>query len=229
MKMKNTHIYMYISSVRYLAIVLLMLVFSKNELFAQNKEGAQPVIPMLFESTPASQTEPEPTNNVSKELILFHSKELIEKEKQFHALRPFFSPVNGDGIIDDAIRSMYVPYRNEPISVCDFTFTEGFDKSTIPTDLSKCNAYLLEYFNQDELNDLNFCLNYLGIQAVDQEIYLYYVLPHKNHIRFFQQNHLSGRDLAWLVAIDLRQTICQTQETLVIKESLLKPIQVRPN
>jgi hypothetical protein len=220
---------MYTSSVRNVAIVLLMLVFSQNELFSQNKEGAQPVQPMLFEATPASQTEPEQTNSVNKELILFHSKELIEKEKQFHALRRFLSPVNGDGIIDDAIRSMYVPFKKDPISECDFTFTEGFDKSIIPNDLSKCNAYLLEYFNQDELNDLNFCLNYLGIQAVDQEIYLYYVLPHKNNIRFFKQIQLSGRDLAWFVAIDLRQTICLKQETLLIKEELLNPIQVRPN
>jgi len=40
---------------------------------------------------------------------------------------------------------------------------------------------------------------------------------------------LSGRDLAWLVAIDLRQTVCQKQQTLIIKDVLLKPVQVRTN
>jgi hypothetical protein len=229
MKMKSTNIYIYTIPLRNVVALMLVFVFSQHTIFAQSKDGAKPVQPTFLEESNPVQAEPAREQNTGKEQILFHAKELIAKEKQFDALRRFLSPVNGDGIIDDAIRSMYVPYRSEPISECDFTFTEGFDKSTIPTDLSKCNAYLLEYFSQDELNDLNFCLNYLGIQAVDQEIYLFYVLPYKNHIRFLKQNQLSGRDLAWLVAIDLRQTICQKQETLLIKEELLKPIQVRPN
>lgn len=222
---------MYKTPLRFVVTFLYVLVFvlSQNTIFAQSKNGVKPVQPIMLEDANPVKSEPARSTSTGKEQILFHSKELIAKEKQFDALRSSLSRVNGDGIIDDAIRSMYVPFKKDPISVCDFTFTEDFDKSIIPTDLSKCNAYLLEYFNQDELNALNFCLNYLGIQAVDQEIYLFYVLPYKNHIRFFKQIQLSGRDLAWFVAIDLRQTICQKQETLLIKEELLKPIQVRPN
>ena len=230
MKMKSTHIYMYKTPLRFVVAMLYVLVFvlSQNTGFAQNKNGVKPVQPTFVEDANPVQTQPARSTSTGKEQILFHSKALIEKEKQFHALRSTFSSVNGDGIIDDAIRSMYVPYNNDAI-ICDFSVNEDFDKSTVPTDLSKCHAYLLEYFSQEELNDLNFCLNYLAIQAVDQDIFLFYVLPYKNHIRFFQQNNLTGRDLAWFVAIDMRQTICQKQETLIIKEALLKPIQVRPN
>ena len=229
MKMKSTHIYMYTTPLRFVVALLLVFVFSQHTIFAQSKDGAKPVQPTFMEESNPVQAEPAREQNTGKELILFNAKELISKEKQFDAFRSFLSPVNGDVIIDDAIRSMYVPYRNEPISMCDFSFTDDFDKSTVPADLSKSHAYLLDYFSQDELNDLNFCLNYLGIQTVDQDLFLFYVLPYKNHIRFLKQNQLSGRDLAWFVAIDLRLTICQKQETLIIKEALLKPTQVRPN
>jgi hypothetical protein len=182
---------------------------------------------MLEDANPVK-SEPARSTSTGKEQVLFHSKALIEKEKQFHALRSTFSSVNGNGIIDDAIRSMYVPFKNDAI-MCDFSVNEDFDKSTVPADLSKSHAYLLEYFSQEELNELNFCLNYIGIQAVDQDFFLFYVLPYKNHIRFFKQNNLSGRDLAWFVAIDLRQTVCQKQQTLIVKDALLKPVQVRTN
>ena len=167
---------MYTSPLRYVVALLLVFIFSQTTISAQSKDGVKKTQPTLLEDSNPVQAEPAREQNTGKEQILFHAKELIAKEKQFDALRSSLSRVNGDGIIDDAIRSMYDPYKKDPISVCDFTFTEDFDKSIIPTDLSKCNAYLLQYFNQDELNDLNFCLNYLGIQAVDQEIYLFYVL-----------------------------------------------------
>lgn len=215
---------MYTFSLRYVLTCLLFLasVFVHNAI-AQNKEGGKQSQPVLLEDNAAPQVESDRNSSPGKDQVLFHAKTLIEKEKQFHALRNRLSSVNGDALVDDAIRSMYVPYKTEPIAECDFTFTEGFDKSNIPADLSKCHSYLLEYFSQNELNELSFCLGYLGIQAVDQEVYLFYVLPYKNHIRFFKQIDLSDRDLAWFVAIDLRQTICQKQPTLDIKEQLLKP------
>jgi len=230
MKMKSTHIYMYKTPLRFVVALLYVLVFvlSQNTIFAQSKNGVKPVQPIMLEDANPVKSEPARSTSTGKEQILFHSKALIEKEKQFHALRSTFSSVNGNGIIDDAIRSMYVPFKNDAI-MCDFSVNEDFDKSTVPADLSKSHAYLLEYFSQEELNELNFCLNYIGIQAVDQDFYLFYVLPYKNHIRFFKQNNLSGRDLAWFVAIDLRQTVCQKQQTLIIKDALLKPIQVRTN
>jgi len=230
MKMKSTHIYMYKTPLRFVVALLYVLVFvlSQNTIFAQSKNGVKPVQPIMLEDANPVKSEPARSTSTGKEQILFHSKALIEKEKQFHALRSTFSSVNGDGIIDDAIRSMYVPYNNDAIN-CDFSVNGDFDKSTVPADLSKSHAYLLEYFSQEELNEINFCLNYIGIQAVDQEIYVFYVLPYKNHIRFFKQNNLSGRDLAWLVAIDLRQTVCQKQQTLIVKDALLKPVQVRTN
>jgi len=225
MKMKSTHIYMYKTPLRFVVALLYVLVFvlSQNTISAQSKNGVKPVQPIMLEDANPVKSEPARSTSTGKEQILFHSKALIEKEKQFHALRSTFSSVNGNGIIDDAIRSMYVPFKNDAI-MCDFSVNEDFDKSTVPADLSKSHAYLLEYFSQEELNELNFCLNYIGIQAVDQDFYLFYVLPYKNHIRFFKQNNLSGRDLAWFVAIDLRQTVCQKQQTLIIKDALLKPI-----
>jgi hypothetical protein len=230
MKMKSTHIYMYKTPLRFVLALLYVLVFvlSQNTIFAQSKNGVKPVQPIMLEDANPVKSEPARSTSTGKEQVLFHSKALIEKEKQFHALRSTFSSVNGNGIIDDAIRSMYVPFKNDAI-MCDFSVNEDFDKSTVPADLSKSHAYLLEYFSQEELNELNFCLNYIGIQAVDQDFFLFYVLPYKNHIRFFKQNNLSGRDLAWFVAIDLRQTVCQKQQTLIVKDALLKPVQVRTN
>lgn len=230
MKMKSTHIYMYKTPLRFVVALLYVLVFvlSQNTIFAQSNNGVKPVQPIMLEDANPVKSEPARSTSTGKEQVLFHSKALIEKEKQFHALRSTFSSVNGNGIIDDAIRSMYVPFKNDAI-MCDFSVNEDFDKSTVPADLSKSHAYLLEYFSQEELNELNFCLNYIGIQAVDQDFFLFYVLPYKNHIRFFKQNNLSGRDLAWFVAIDLRQTVCQKQQTLIIKDALLKPVQVRTN
>ena len=230
MKMKSTHIYMYKTPLRFVVALLYVLVFvlSQNAIFAQSKNGVKPVQPIMLEDANPVKSEPARSTSTGKEQVLFHSKALIEKEKQFHALRSTFSSVNGNGIIDDAIRSMYVPFKNDAI-MCDFSVNEDFDKSTVPADLSKSHAYLLEYFSQEELNELNFCLNYIGIQAVDQDFFLFYVLPYKNHIRFFKQNNLSGRDLAWFVAIDLRQTVCQKQQTLIVKDALLKPVQVRTN
>jgi hypothetical protein len=194
-----------------------------HDTLAQNKEGGKQSQPVLLEDNSTPQVESDRNSSQGKEQVLFHAKTLIEKEKQFHALRNRLVAVNGDALVDDAIRSMYVPYKTEPIAVCDFTFTDDFDKTTIPADLSNCHSYLLEYFSQNELNELSFCLNYLGIQAVDQEVYLFYVLPYKNHIRYLKQIQLSDRDLAWFVAIDLRQTVCQKQATLEIKDQLLKP------
>lgn len=228
MKMKSTHIYMYTSPLRFVVALLLVFVFSQNTIFAQSKDGVKPVQPTFLEESNPVQAEPARTQNTGKNQILFHAKELIEKEKQFHALRRFLSPVNGDGIIDDAIRSMYVPYKNDAI-ICDFSLSDDFDKSIVPSDLSKCHSYLLEYFSQNELNELSFCLGYLGIQAVDQDIFLFYVLPYKNHIRYLKQNQLSDRDLAWFVAIDIRLTICQKQATLEIKDQLLKPAKILTN
>ena len=228
MKMKSTHIYMYTSPLRFVVALLLVFVFSQNTIFAQSKDGVKPVQPTFLEESNPVQAEPARSQNTGKDQILFHAKELIEKEKQFHALRKFLSPVNGDGIIDDAIRSMYVPYRNDAI-ICDFSVNDDFDKSIVPSDLSKCHSYLLEYFSQNELNELSFCLGYLGIQAVDQDIFLFYVLPYKNHIRYLKQIQLSDRDLAWFVAIDLRLTICQKQATLEIKDQLLKPAKILTN
>ena len=226
--MKSTHIYMYTSPLRFVVALLLVFVFSQNTIFAQSKDGVKPVQPTFLEESNPVQAEPARTQNTGKNQILFHAKELIEKEKQFHALRRFLSPVNGDGIIDDAIRSMYVPYKNDAI-ICDFSLSDDFDKSIVPSDLSKCHSYLLEYFSQNELNELSFCLGYLGIQAVDQDIFLFYVLPYKNHIRYLKQNQLSDRDLAWFVAIDIRLTICQKQATLEIKDQLLKPAKILTN
>jgi len=230
MRMKNTHIYMYTFSIRYVLTCLLFLasVFAHNAL-AQNKEGGKQSQPALLELNSTLQVESDRNSSQGKDQILFHAKTLIEKEKQFHTLRNRLSSVNGDGLVDDAIRSMYEPHKKEPIAVCDFTFTDEFDKSAVPADLSNCHSYLLEYFSQNELNELSFCLNYLGIQAVDQEVYLFYVLPYKNHIRYLKQIQLSDRDLAWFVAIDLRQTICQKQATLEIKDQLLKPNKVLTN
>jgi hypothetical protein len=221
---------MYKTPLRFVLALLYVLVFvlSQNTIFAQSKNGVKPVQPIMLEDANPVKSEPARSTSTGKEQVLFHSKALIEKEKQFHALRSTFSSVNGNGIIDDAIRSMYVPFKNDAI-MCDFSVNEDFDKSTVPADLSKSHAYLLEYFSQEELNELNFCLNYIGIQAVDQDFFLFYVLPYKNHIRFFKQNNLSGRDLAWFVAIDLRQTVCQKQQTLIVKDALLKPVQVRTN
>jgi hypothetical protein len=221
---------MYKTPLRFVVALLYVLVFvlSQNAIFAQSKNGVKPVQPIMLEDANPVKSEPARSTSTGKEQVLFHSKALIEKEKQFHALRSTFSSVNGNGIIDDAIRSMYVPFKNDAI-MCDFSVNEDFDKSTVPADLSKSHAYLLEYFSQEELNELNFCLNYIGIQAVDQDFFLFYVLPYKNHIRFFKQNNLSGRDLAWFVAIDLRQTVCQKQQTLIVKDALLKPVQVRTN
>jgi hypothetical protein len=221
---------MYKTPLRFVVALLYVLVFvlSQNTIFAQSNNGVKPVQPIMLEDANPVKSEPARSTSTGKEQVLFHSKALIEKEKQFHALRSTFSSVNGNGIIDDAIRSMYVPFKNDAI-MCDFSVNEDFDKSTVPADLSKSHAYLLEYFSQEELNELNFCLNYIGIQAVDQDFFLFYVLPYKNHIRFFKQNNLSGRDLAWFVAIDLRQTVCQKQQTLIIKDALLKPVQVRTN
>jgi hypothetical protein len=219
---------MYTSPLRFVVALLLVFVFSQNTIFAQSKDGVKPVQPTFLEESNPVQAEPARSQNTGKDQILFHAKELIEKEKQFHALRKFLSPVNGDGIIDDAIRSMYVPYRNDAI-ICDFSVNDDFDKSIVPSDLSKCHSYLLEYFSQNELNELSFCLGYLGIQAVDQDIFLFYVLPYKNHIRYLKQIQLSDRDLAWFVAIDLRLTICQKQATLEIKDQLLKPAKILTN
>ncbi len=229
MKMKSTHIYMYTSPLRFVVALLLVFVFSQNTIFAQSKDGVKPVQPTFLEESNPVQAEPARTQNTGKNQILFHAKELIEKEKQFHTLRNKLSAVNGDGLVDDAIRSMYEPHKKEPIAVCDFTFTDEFDKANVPADLSKCHSYLLEYFSQNELNELSFCLNYLGIQAVDQDVFLFYVLPYKNHIRYLKQIQLSDRDLAWFVAIDLRLTICQKQATLEIKDQLLKPAKILTN
>lgn len=228
MKMKSTHIYMYSSPLRYVVALLLVFVFSQNTIFAQSKDAVKPVQPTFLEESNPVQAEAVRSQNTAKDQILFHAKELIEKEKQFHALRRFLSPVNGDGIIDDAIRSMYVPFKNDAI-ICDFSANDDFDKSIVPSDLSKCHSYLLEYFSQNELNELSFCLGYLGIQAVDQDIFLFYVLPYKNHIRYLKQNQLRDRDLAWFVAIDIRLTVCQKQATLEIKDQLLKPTKTLTN
>lgn len=215
---------MYTFSIRYVLTCLLFLASAfAHDTLAQNKEGGKQSQPVLLEDNSTPQVESDRNSSTGKDQVLFHAKTLIEKEKQFHAIRNRLSSVNGDALVDDVIRSMYIPYKTEPIAVCDFTFTDEFDKSAVPADLSNCHSYLLEYFSQNELNELSFCLNYLGIQAVDQEVYLFYVLPYKNHIRYFKQIELSDRDLAWFVAIDLRQTICQNQPTLEIKDQLLKP------
>lgn len=229
MKIKSTHIHTYIAPLRFVVTLLLVFIFSQNTIFAQSKDAVKPVQPAFLEESNPGESEPVGAQNTGKNQILFHAKELIEKEKQFHILRNRLSSVNGDGLVDDAIRSMYEPHKKEPVAVCDFTFTDEFDKSAVPADLSNCQSYLLEYFSQNELNELSFCLNYLGIQAVDQEVYLFYVLPYKNHIRYLKQSQLSDRDLAWFVAIDLRLTICQKQATLEIKDQLLKPAKILTN
>lgn len=191
---------------------------------------AAPAQPTMLDGhateSPSAKTE---NRDAATGRILYHEKIILQKEAAFNALRPRFNPVKGEELINEMIRSMYQPDKGTQPSTCDLSVSEGFDKSQVPADLSTAGRTIGKLLTPEVQSELNFCLSYLGYTYTDSELYLFYILPFKDHILYFQQSGLKARDLAWMMAIDFRQSVCEKNTALVIKESLLKPTQPRIN
>jgi hypothetical protein len=193
-------------------------------------QQAAPAQPTMLDGQAA---EPQPVKTEIRDAatgrILYHEKILLQKESAFNALRPRFNAVKGDELINEMIRSMYQPDRGMQQMDCNLSVSKDFDKSQVPDDLSNAGRLISALLTPEVRGELNFCLSYLGYNYTDAQLYVFYILPYKNHILYFQQSGLKNRDLAWMMAIDFRQSVCAKNTSLVIKEVLLKPTQPRIN
>jgi len=161
------------------------------------------------------------------EIILFAAKNLAEVETSLNSTRPYFKDLKAEQLLDFAIKGIYQPAANPENTLCDMVVADGFDKSSLPDLSSDFRKELLKTFKQELINEVYYCLNYLGISATDADLYIYYVAPYKNELLSLLSSRLAGRELAWIIANDFQQCVCNRKPIIQLSKELEQKMQSR--
>lgn len=225
--MKNyLYTYICISHVRNFTLALVALCGLTTSAIAQTKTESSTIQPMLL-NAPSSEAESAKTSGkASGEQVLFHSKILLEKEKLYNNTRSYLAKYKCSNLVDATIKGMYVP-ANTQVLLCDISMPESFDKSTLPENVNSYRAELLKYIPAEALSELGFCFSYLGLQINDADLFTFYVAPYKLHIGVLKGTGLSGRELAWLIANDFKQSICEGNPQIYISKDDVQSVEKR--
>jgi len=201
--------------------ILILFIFVLSSLHTLAQQGTkvqQEVKPTLF-IDPAKQVQDSNKEAVNKEtqsMVLFPAKTLELVEANLNSVKPYFNRFKAEDLISMSIKGMYLPSANPQTTYCDMMVADGFDKNSLPDLNSDFNKELVKVMNPELINEVFYCLNYLGIAITSADFYIYYAAPYKAELAAIQQSNLQGRELAWVIANDFKQSVCLREPIMYI-------------
>lgn len=210
--------YIYICINNPLAILLVFVLASVQSIAQQGIKVQEGDKPTLF-IDPAKQTQDENKGAVNKEtqsMVLFPAKSLELVEANLNNVKPYFNRFKAEDLISSSIKGMYLPSADPQTAVCDLMIADGFDKGSLPPLDTDFNKELIKVMNPELVNEVFYCLAYLGVSVTASDFYIYYAAPYKAELAAIQQSKLQGRELAWVIANDFKQSVCLREPIMYI-------------
>ena len=214
--MKNRYIYICIKNP-----FLILLVFSLSSLNLFGQQGtkvSQEDKPTLFIDPAKQMVDPIKVSD-NKEvggLVLFPAKTLELVELNYTNVKPYFQRLKAEDLVSLCIKGMYLPSADPLTTVCDMQVAEGFDKNSLPPLDNDFNKELEKVMSPELIREVFYCLSYLGISATASDFYIYYASPYKAELASIQNCKLQGRELAWIIANDFKQSVCMREPIIYI-------------
>lgn len=227
--MKNRYIYICIKN--HLTILLFLTLVSSAAMAQQGVKVQQEDKPALFVD-PEKQTQQlkqQATNKEPEGMVLFPAKTLELVELNYQNARPYFQRLKADDLMSHCIKGMYLPAADAAVNVCDLQVAENFDKNALPPLDTDFNKELMKFVQPDLLREVFFCLSYLGISATASDFYIYYAAPYKAEMAAIQNSKLQGRELAWVIANDFKQSACLRQPIIYLDKLAKQKLESKYN
>jgi hypothetical protein len=138
---------------------------------------------------------------------IFITSELLKAEQTLIRYSTWFEKAAANRVMADATRLLYAPKSDSPLQIVNDN--GGVDPSLKQMYAEgKIIAEINKLLSQDEYNDLQHCLNYLGINLSELELYAYYLSPRAEVIGMVKQLESLGTRLQmWILANDIRQSL----------------------
>lgn len=225
----NYKAYIYMCLMNVVLCILMPSAFNQvtAQVAGQKPEGT--LQPQLFiEPDKAYEQEKENSDNkVTSGVMLFYAKNLPAVEASLNSARPYFLTLRATSLIDIAIKGMYQPAANLENTPCDMMVADGFDKTSLPDLDADFNKELLKFMKPELISEVFYCMAYLGIQASASDFYIFYAAPFKNELLALQTSKLQGRELAWLIANDFQQSVCNRNPIIHLSKEMQQKMQNR--
>lgn len=165
-----------------------------------------PVSPSSGEVKPREAFSPEEI-----QLCLFRAPQLLEAYNQMLALRPFYERYQGSEIWKATMEGLLDDRRTKPSPAC-FALEKLFPDETLPPASAKVNyRSKMEQLTGRELGEeLSFCLNYLGLDYLDHQLWEAYFASNAAVVQAVSQLEQTPIRLkAWIIAKDVEAKLCR--------------------
>jgi hypothetical protein len=221
----NKHIYICIQNA--FLCILIPSLFNTVSAQVTGKKPEGTLQPQLFVSPDQPYQEEKVQEDTKSNKVLFAAKTLAIVEESLNSSRPYFMGLKAERLLDISIKGIYQPAANPENTMCDMVVADGFDKASLPDLSSDFRKELVKVMKPETINEVQYCLNYLGIYTTDADFYIYYVAPYKNELLALLSSKLQGRELAWIIANDFQQCVCNRKPIIQLSKELEQKMQSR--
>lgn len=203
-----------ISMLKQLTIIFLLMFPAGMAVSAQGgrvplKEGSQIQLaaPVLTEEAETQARRGEDRSQPAEPFALFLGKAMLGAEEKLNDQRELYGKAQAPDLLKETVRLLYSDRRDPGTAQCINPEKLGLTLENFPENKSY-HRDILDILAEEELNELSFCLNHLGLDFTDRSLYGNYLKPHAASLAYLKTSGVTGRLLWWMVAVDYYYKTC---------------------